>query len=589
MQSNPIGHQTPERDKNLLYLVGWLGTLLVLSFLVIWFLSHPFEYASGLKRPTLIVTGLLLLSAGISFFALISALKISSSSSRSQLQLLLLIVAIALSARLIALFTCPILEIDYYRYIWDGRVAAEGVSPYRYSPEQVLQAPLSATGSLRDLSSLATRSESNHTILSRIHFENHTTIYPPVSQFVFSVAMSVIPESASVKAHITFMKLVLVLFDVGTLLLVFGMCKLLNRHVGWLIVYAWNPLVIKEIANGGHLDSIATMFTVLSVFVFILWCRSASQRYLWAAASAVALGLGVGAKLFSVVVFPILFVVMFKKNRIAACAFSLVFASAVGVALWPMLSSITDRQSVQTGDVKNTNELEPGFPESNFNRDPTNQDEGKNRDGLTSFLSSWRMNDVVFSSVYLNLKDVQRGTAQPPWFVFTSIELRSNFCGWCKQQGFGGKNPAYSATRVITLGLFSVFYLYQLFLIGRVDGDSDQWLVQLMQRIGWILIAFLFLQPTVNPWYLLWAIPFCSFSNNRGWLLVSGVLLIYYSRFWFKSLMDPIQIGGTVYTGAGLFDHFIAWAEHLLMVGIILGFLFMRRRLGSDPEVSGRF
>lgn len=589
MQSNSIGQQTPEHDKNLLHLVRGLGALLVLSFLVIWFLSPPFEYASGLQRPTLIVTGLLLLSSGVSFFALISALKISTASRRSQTQLFLSIVVIALSARMIALFTCPILEIDYYRYMWDGRVAAAGVSPYRYAPEQVLQAPLNATGSLRDLSSLATRSESNHTILSRIHFENHTTIYPPVSQFVFSVAMSVMPESASVKAHITFMKFVLVLFDVGTLFLIFGMCKVLNRHVGWLIVYAWNPLVVKEIANGGHLDSIATLLTVLSVFVFVLWCRSASPRYHLAAASAVALGLGVGAKLFSVVVFPILFVVMLKQNRLAACVFSLVFVGAVGVALGPMFSSTTARQSVSVGNVEDQSEPEQGFAERNFNRDLTNQDEVENRDGLTAFLSSWRMNDVVFSSVYLNLKDVQRGTRQPPWFVFTSKELRSNFCGWCKEQDFGGKNPAYFATRVLTLGLFSTFYLYQLFLIGRVDGQNDQWLLQLVQRIGWILVAFIFLQPTVNPWYLLWAIPFCSFSNNRGWLLVSGMLLIYYSRFWFKSLTDPIEIGGTVYTGAGLFDHFVAWGEHLLIVGIILGFLLVRRRLGVGPKATEPF
>ena len=568
MQANSIGEQVPQRDQASLSRVSLLGVLLVLSFAVICFLSPPFEYGSSLKRPTLIVTGLLLLSAVIAFFALINALKISSlsmsmSSRRSHRQLLLVIVGIALSTRLVALFTCPILEIDYYRYMWDGRVAAAGVSPYRYAPEQILQAPLNATGSLRELNSLATRTESNHTVLSRIHFESHTTIYPPVSQFVFSVAMSMLPESASVKAHIIFMKFVLLLFDVGTLLLVLGMCKILNRHVGWLIVYAWNPLVIKEIANGGHLDSIATMLTVLSVFLFIQWCRSANQRRSLAAASAIALGLGVGAKLFSVVVFPILFVVMFQKNKLTAFMFSLIFAGAVGMAMWPMLSSLSDRQSVQLSDVEDISEPEQGFAERNFNRDEPNQNEVKNREGLTAFLSSWRMNDVVFSGVYLNLKDMQRGSRQPPWYVFTSKEFRSGVCGFCNGHGFGGDDPAYAVTRIFTLGLFSIFYLYQLFLIVKVDGESDHRLIQLVQRIGWILVAFLFLQPTVNPWYLLWAIPFCSFSNNRGWLLVSGVLLVYYSRFWFKSLTESFEIGGTVYSGAGLFDHVVAWGEHL--------------------------
>ena len=580
MQTKSTGEQS-DRDKSLLVRVSWLGVLLLLIFLVIYFLSPPFEYGSNVKRPTLMVVGLLLLSSVVAFFALINAIKISMSSR----QLLLLIVGIALSTRLVALFTCPILEIDYYRYMWDGRVAAAGVSPYCYAPEQILNAPLGATGPLGDLKSLATRTESNYTILSRIHFESHTTIYPPVSQFVFSVAMSLMPESASVKAHITYMKFVLLLFDLGTLLLIGYLFKVLNRHVGWLIVYAWNPLVIKEVANGGHLDSIATWLTVLSVFAFVQWYRSETRRHSLAVASAVALGLGVGAKLFSVVVFPVLFVVMFRKQKLAACLFAIVFICVLGASMWPMFLSMTDRPTVQKSDLQDVSEPEPGFAESSFNRDAVDQGSLKNREGLTAFLSSWRMNDVVFSGVYLNLKEVQRHAKQPPWFVLTSEEFRSGFCRFCDKHGFGGGDPAYAATRVVTLGLFSVFYLCQLLLIGRVDADTDRSIIKLLERIGWILIVFLFLQPTVNPWYLLWALPFCSFSNNRGWLLVSGALLVYYSRFWFKSLSG----GGTLYSGAGLFDHFIAWGEHLAVVIIILIFLISQRRSGDVSAINGRF
>ena len=581
MQTKSLGQQSSERDRSLLRRVSWFGALLLLCFLVIYCLSPPFEFDSDLKGSTLIVTGLLLLSSIAAFFALGQAIQIPASNRQLQRQLLLLIVAVALSTRLVALFTCPILELDYYRYIWDGRVAAEGISPYRYAPEQILNAPLDATGPLRDLNSLANRTESNHTILSRIHFEKHTTIYPPVSQLVFTVAMSVVPESASVNAQITFMKFVLLLFDLGTLFLVFCLLKALNRHVGWLIVYAWNPLVIKEIANGGHLDSIATWLTVLSVFAFVHWWRSEKQRASLVMMSAVALGLGVGAKLFSVVVFPVLFVVMFRKHRVAACVFSAVFASVAVAALWPMFSSMPDRQVAQRSNVQDKIEAKRGLTESDHNRDAVNRESLKNREGLTAFLSSWRMNDVVFSSVYLNLKDVQRGTKQAPWFVFTSKEFRNDFRRWCKERNFGGEDPAYSTTRVLTLGLFSAFFLYQLFLISKVDGDSNHVMVQMLQRIGWILVIFLLLQPTVNPWYLLWALPFCSFSNNRGWLLVSGVLLIYYSRFWFRSLE-----AGAIYTGEGLFDHFVAWGEHLVMVTIILSFLISQRRLGvgSDAE-----
>ena len=345
MQTKPPSKQSTHPDQGLFRRVSLLGGLLLLCFLAIYFLSPPFEFDSGLKLPTLMVTGLLLFSSAVAFLALVSAIRISTANQQLQRQLLLLIVMVGLSTRLVALFTCPILELDYYRYLWDGRVAVEGVSPYRYAPEQILNAPLDAADSLRDLNSLATRSEGNHTILSRIHYKTHTTIYPPVSQFVFSMAMSVVPESASVKAQVTSMKFVLLLFDLGTLLLVFCLLKTLSRHVGWLIVYAWNPLVIKEIANGGHLDSIATWLTVLSVFAFVRWWRADSQRHHWVVASAIALGLGVGAKLFSVIVFPVLFFVMFRRHRLASCIFLIVFVGAVAVSLWPMFY-LADRPSL---------------------------------------------------------------------------------------------------------------------------------------------------------------------------------------------------------------------------------------------------
>ena len=40
--------------------------------------------------------------------------------------------------RLVMLDSWPIQEIDIYRYLWDGAVTTSGISPYRYSPQQVM-------------------------------------------------------------------------------------------------------------------------------------------------------------------------------------------------------------------------------------------------------------------------------------------------------------------------------------------------------------------------------------------------------------------------------------------------------------------
>src|ERR1700677_4610524 len=45
-----------------------------------------------------------------------------------------LVIAVALAARIGPLIAPPFLSTDIFRYVWDGRVQAAGISPYRYLP-----------------------------------------------------------------------------------------------------------------------------------------------------------------------------------------------------------------------------------------------------------------------------------------------------------------------------------------------------------------------------------------------------------------------------------------------------------------------
>src|ERR1041385_3452477 len=54
--------------------------------------------------------------------------------SRSSRPTLLIAIIFAVLFRLSILFTPPYLSDDIYRYIWDGRVKAAGINPYRYIP-----------------------------------------------------------------------------------------------------------------------------------------------------------------------------------------------------------------------------------------------------------------------------------------------------------------------------------------------------------------------------------------------------------------------------------------------------------------------
>ena len=78
------------------------------------------------------------------------------------------VVAFGLLFRLTLLPAEPSLSDDVYRYVWDGRVQAAGINPYRHAPDSP------------ELEHL--RDERLH---PRINHPHIPTIYPPAAQFLF--------------------------------------------------------------------------------------------------------------------------------------------------------------------------------------------------------------------------------------------------------------------------------------------------------------------------------------------------------------------------------------------------------------------
>jgi hypothetical protein len=157
-----------------------------------------------------------------------------------------LIVGLAVLFRAALLLASLVLSDDLYRYIWDGRVQRAGINPYLYPPS----APELAA--LRD----------EH-VYPRINRPEAPTIYPPGAQMLFVAIATLFPDS------ITGMKGIMILFDLGTMILIIRLLKKKDIDPDRVLLYAWSPLVIFELAGSGHLEALMLPFVLLALLAGI--------------------------------------------------------------------------------------------------------------------------------------------------------------------------------------------------------------------------------------------------------------------------------------------------------------------------------
>ena len=217
-------------------------------------------------------------------------------ATRSTLVLTLLFAAFF---RLSILFAPPYLSDDIYRYIWDGRVQAVGINPYRYIPAD------DALKNLRD-----------EKIYAKVnHRESAQTIYPPVAEVIFFL-------TTRISVSVTWMKTTMVLFEalgvwaIAQLLASFGLPR--QR----ILIYAWHPLTVWEFAGSGHLDAMIIGFLALALL---------ARRRSALIGSGVALASATLVKFFPGVLLPALYKRWDWK-------LPLVFVIAIVVAYLPYLN-----------------------------------------------------------------------------------------------------------------------------------------------------------------------------------------------------------------------------------------------------------
>lgn len=512
------------------------------------------EEGSG-GHSLLVILGLF----GVCFAIYLAAVYIARRSWPDRTSLTI-VVGGALLFRGLLFFTDPIEEIDLYRYLWDGAASTSGVNPFRYAPQQVLSADVSdeLPDDLEKLVALRDRSPALAQILARVHFGELPTIYPPVGQAVFAVATAMTPENAGIRARMTIMKAWFVGFDVLTMVVVIKLLRHVGQPPAAVAIYAWCPLVIKELANSGHLDSLAVFLTTLSCYTaakeFFPSDPGTPVRTARLCGATFFLGLAVGAKLYPVVLAPwLLLTVAMRYPRRDALAASFVFIATTALLLSPMWPNRAGPAWKPPASVEQAGAELPPLPPEEINLAPRDPSQS-----VRAFLSYWEMNDFLFLLV---MENVRSTAGLPPkeraWFSVVPESWRTALAGLLVNGlGLEADVAPFVFTRALTsLGflLLAGFFAWRAAL-AATGGES--------LRYAFLTIAwFWLLLPTGNPWYWTWAMPLAPFARSRAWRVLSGLALLYYVRFWLVYHFPDAGILGTPYTGGTFFDYVVTWLE----------------------------
>jgi hypothetical protein len=365
-----------------------------------------------------------------------------------------------------------LLETDIHRYLWDGFVLSEGFNPYQFSPEEVLNARTGEGENLyrpevfAHLQELAQRAERPEilTHLEQVNNPSIPTCYPPLTEFSFAVAARLSPGNEVV------WKGLIAGVDCLLSLLIVALLKRLGRDPAWVLFYAWCPLPIKEYANTGHFDPLATLLTVLAVLALM------DRR---AVLGGLALGAGISAKVYPLVLLPTLWRRLGWRGILAASIAPVLFLSPfLGIGLHVF-------------------------------------------DGLMAFAKEWEFNSSLFAMINSWTDALEVPSAKfSVYFRLTQAKGEVLVGDYLQEIPLDG----FLLAKLVTGG----FLLGLLGLLVRWKEDAD-WSVP--GRVLVALAGLLLLSPVTDPWYLPWLLPYACLFPALSWLYLSGSIVNYYAYF----------------------------------------------------------
>jgi alpha-1,6-mannosyltransferase len=240
-----------------------LGILLEISLLIMWGVTK-------LDRTSALLETYFAIPFAIYLITVVWIVRSKRENFYSSVIIIVLISTVMYATFLLQ--QTPTLSGDLYRYIWDGKLINNDISPYRYPP---------------DASQLSYLRDSNWQLVEN---NNIVSPYPPLLELLNALTYRLSPTVLAFKT-------LTVVFALGSIIALPFFLRRLQFDPRLSAIFAWNPLFVLEFGSSAHDDSMA-IFLVLVSFYLLTNNRKIP--------SAAVMALAVVSKLFPLLIVPLL-------------------------------------------------------------------------------------------------------------------------------------------------------------------------------------------------------------------------------------------------------------------------------------------
>ena len=235
-----------------------------------------------------------------------------------------LLAGIGIIFRLLFIAVLPNLSQDFYRFIWDGRLITQGISPYLFTPENYIE---DTSNSFVTIVNQAQELYNGMGSLNRSHFSN----YPAINQLCFAIAS--VFAGKSILGSVVVVRIILILADIGILCIGKKLLVKLHLNPNQIFWYFLNPFIVIELTGNLHFEGVMLFFLIASLYLL--------HQKKWFV-SAGLLGISVSVKLIPLLFLPLYyrwFSTDLNKGFFKLAGFYFIVLGTVILTFTPFLSA----------------------------------------------------------------------------------------------------------------------------------------------------------------------------------------------------------------------------------------------------------